>query len=102
MVLDTLQNLLNQTGFATLDWGNYVMILVALVFMYLAIAKGFEPLLLVPISFGMLLVNLFRTSCSQSKMPRQQAMQPADFSIISTCLMNGVFCRHSYSWVSER
>lgn len=59
MVLDTLQNLLNQTGFATLDWGNYVMILVALVFMYLAIAKGFEPLLLVPISLGMLLVNLF-------------------------------------------
>ena len=59
MVLDTLQNLLNQTGFATLEWGNYVMILVALVFMYLAIAKGFEPLLLVPISFGMLLVNLF-------------------------------------------
>ena len=59
MVLDTLQNLPNQTGFATLDWGNYVMILVALVFMYLAIAKGFEPLLLVPISFGMLLVNLF-------------------------------------------
>lgn len=59
MVLDTLQNLLNQTGFATLDWGNYVMILVALVFMYLAIAKGFEPLLLVPISFGMLLVNFF-------------------------------------------
>ena len=59
MVLDTLQNLLNQTGFMTLEWGNYVMILVALVFMYLAIAKGFEPLLLVPISFGMLLVNLF-------------------------------------------
>lgn len=59
MVLDTLQNLLNQTGFATLEWGNYVMIAVALVFMYLAIAKGFEPLLLVPISFGMLLVNLF-------------------------------------------
>ena len=62
MVLDTLQNLLNQTGFATLEWGNYVMILVALVFMYLAIAKGFEPLLLVPISFGMLLSN-FLFSC---------------------------------------
>ncbi len=59
MILDTLQNLLNQTGFMTLEWGNYVMILVALVFLYLAIAKGFEPLLLVPISFGMLLVNLF-------------------------------------------
>ncbi|MGN0369923.1 MAG: sodium ion-translocating decarboxylase subunit beta [Butyrivibrio sp.] len=58
-VLDTLQNLLDQTGFMTLTWQNYVMVAVALVFMYLAIAKGFEPLLLVPISFGMLLVNLF-------------------------------------------
>ena len=59
MVLQTLENLLNQTGFMTLEWGNYVMILVALVFLYLAIAKKFEPLLLVPIAFGMLLVNLF-------------------------------------------
>lgn len=59
MVLDTLQNLLNQTGFMTLSWQNFVMVAVALVFLYLAIAKGFEPLLLVPIAFGMLLVNLF-------------------------------------------
>ncbi len=59
MVLDTLQNLLNQTGFMSLTWQNYVMVAVALVFLYLAIAKGFEPLLLVPIAFGMLLVNLF-------------------------------------------
>ncbi len=58
-VLDTLQNLLGQTAFMSLSWGNYVMILVALVFLYLAIAKGFEPLLLVPIAFGMLLVNMF-------------------------------------------
>jgi len=42
-----------------LDWGNYVMILVALVFLYLAIKHGFEPLLLVPIAFGMLLVNIY-------------------------------------------
>ena len=41
------------------DWGNYVMILVALVFLYLAIKHGFEPLLLVPIAFGMLLVNIY-------------------------------------------
>ena len=59
LVLDTLKNLLDQTAFMNLTWGNYVMILVALVFLYLAIGKGFEPLLLVPISFGMLLVNLF-------------------------------------------
>ncbi len=59
MILDTLNNLLQQTAFASLTWGNYVMILVALVFLYLAIGKGFEPLLLVPISFGMLLVNIY-------------------------------------------
>ena len=47
MVLDTLKNLWEQTGFMNLEWGNYVMVLVALVFLYLAIAKGFEPLLLV-------------------------------------------------------
>ena len=57
----TLINLLNQTGFATLTWGNYVMIVVACVFLYLAIAKGFEPLLLTPIAFGMLLVNIYPT-----------------------------------------
>lgn len=55
---DTLMGLLETTGFTNLYWGNYVMILVALVFLYLAIVKGYEPLLLVPISFGMLLVNL--------------------------------------------
>ena len=58
-IIDVASNLAEQTGFATLDWKNYIMIVVALVFLYLAIAKGFEPLLLVPISFGMLLVNMF-------------------------------------------
>lgn len=56
---DTLANLAQQTAFASLDWKNYVMILVACVFLYLAIAKGFEPLLLTPIAFGMLLVNIY-------------------------------------------
>ena len=58
-ITSTLQNLADQTAFSTLYWGNYVMILVAFVFLYLAIAKGFEPLLLVPIAFGMLLSNMF-------------------------------------------
>ena len=58
-ITSTLQNLGDQTAFSTLYWGNYVMILVAFVFLYLAIAKGFEPLLLVPIAFGMLLSNMF-------------------------------------------
>ena len=56
---ETLTRLLQQTAFFNLTWGNYVMIVVACVFLYLAIAKGFEPLLLVPIAFGMLLVNIY-------------------------------------------
>ena len=43
----------------TVDWRSYVMIVVAFVFLYLAIKKGYEPLLLVPIAFGMLLVNIY-------------------------------------------
>ena len=58
-IANTLSNLWHQTAFTTMSPGNYVMIVVALVFLYLAIAKGFEPLLLVPISFGMLLVNIY-------------------------------------------
>ena len=58
-IAQTFANLLDQTAFLSLTWGNYVMILVALVFLYLAIGKGFEPLLLIPISFGMLLVNIY-------------------------------------------
>ena len=58
-IMNTLSNLWEQTAFMNLAWGNYVMILVALVFLYLAIKHGFEPLLLVPIAFGMLLVNIY-------------------------------------------
>lgn len=56
---ETLSNLAQQTAFFSLTWGNYIMVVVALVLLYLAIAKGYEPLLLLPISFGMLLVNLY-------------------------------------------
>lgn len=58
-VINTMSNLIQQTAFFNLTWGNALMIVVALAFLYLAIAKGYEPLLLVPISFGMLLVNMF-------------------------------------------
>ena len=58
-ITTTLSNLLQQTAFLNLSVGNLIMILVACIFLYLAIGKGFEPLLLVPISFGMLLVNIY-------------------------------------------
>ena len=58
-ISSTLGNLIGQTAFANLQIGNFVMIGVACVLLYLAIRHGFEPLLLVPIAFGMLLVNIF-------------------------------------------
>ena len=58
-VTNMLENLAAQTAFVNMSWGNILMIFIALVFLYLAIAKGYEPLLLVPISFGMLLVNIY-------------------------------------------
>ena len=58
-ILNTLGNLVEQTAFLNLTFGNFIMIGVACVFLYLAIRHGFEPLLLVPIAFGMLLVNIF-------------------------------------------
>lgn len=58
-VTNMLENLAAQTAFVNMSWGNILMIFIALVFLYLAIAKGYEPLLLVPISFGMLIVNIY-------------------------------------------
>ncbi len=57
-IITTLGNLLGQTAFVSLTWGNYLMIIVAGIFLFLAIKKDYEPLLLVPIAFGMLLVNM--------------------------------------------
>ncbi len=51
-------NFLNSTGFSAFTWQHGIMILISLVLLYLAIGKGFEPLLLVPIAFGMMLTNL--------------------------------------------
>ena len=58
-IVDTMGNLIHQTAFFNLTWGNYLMILIACIFLFLAIKCGYEPLLLVPIAFGMLLVNIY-------------------------------------------
>jgi oxaloacetate decarboxylase beta subunit len=56
--IQSIGQILASSGFAGLTGGHVVMLLVALIMLYLAIGKGFEPLLLVPIGFGCLLVNL--------------------------------------------
>ena len=50
--------LYEQMGFVNGDWQNYVMLLISFALMYLAIVKKFEPLLLLPIAFGMFLINI--------------------------------------------
>src|SRR5690606_9212473 len=57
-MLDTLFNYLQQSGFGQFHWSNGVMLLVGLLFIALAIKKGYEPLLLVPIGFGILIGNI--------------------------------------------
>ncbi|MCR5626961.1 MAG: sodium ion-translocating decarboxylase subunit beta [Lachnospiraceae bacterium] len=58
-IVETISNLAAQSAFQNMTFGNVAMIFVACIFLYLAIVKGFEPLLLVPIAFGMLLVNIY-------------------------------------------
>ncbi|GAA5484721.1 sodium ion-translocating decarboxylase subunit beta [Haloferula sargassicola] len=57
-MLEQLQQLVHLTGFGVLEWRMVVMWVVVLVLLWLAVYKGFEPLLLIPIAFGALLANL--------------------------------------------
>ena len=93
-IITTLGNLVHQSAFFGLTWGNYLMVLVAFVFLYLAIKKGYEPLLLVPISFGMLLVNLYPDIMLAIE---DSSNGVVVCYIISIYLMNGVFYHHLFS-----
>ena len=57
-IIEAFGRMLAESGFAALSWREVVMLIVACVLLYLAIEKKFEPLLLLPIAFGMLLANL--------------------------------------------
>lgn len=57
-IVEALQNFWNSAGIANFTWGQLVMIAIGLVLIYLAISKGFEPLLLIPIGFGGILANI--------------------------------------------
>ena len=64
MIRELISNFFDQMGFLNLGWENYVMIALSCVLIFLAIVKGFEPYLLIPIAVGMLLVNLDPTLMS--------------------------------------
>ena len=55
--MEVLQELINQSGFANLTIGNWIMFIIAGILIYLAISREYEPLLLIPIGFGIILAN---------------------------------------------
>ncbi len=59
MFIDTLQKLWSNSGFAAIDLNHIIMLAISCVLIYLAIVKKFEPLLLLPIAFGMLFALFF-------------------------------------------
>lgn len=65
MIVDILKGIFSGSGFAGLTIGNLIMILLALVLIYFAIAKKYEPMLLLPIAFGVMLANLPFTGLMQ-------------------------------------
>ena len=85
--------LINESGLSKLSWENYVMVLISFALMYLAIKKQFEPLLLLPIAFGMCLVNLYPAIMG---MPETQMLTEAqliekgvDPASYTTTILNG-------------
>lgn len=64
-LINTIVNLIEASGFNNITYKNVIMIFVACGLLYLAIKKDYEPLLLIPIAFGMLLVNLFPAIMAQ-------------------------------------
>ncbi len=57
-IVETLVNFWNSTGVVASGWENYVMLAISFILFYLAIVKKFEPLLLLPIAFGMFIINI--------------------------------------------
>ena len=77
--IKALQGIWETSGLASNDPRNYIMIVISLILIYLAIKKEFEPLLLLPIAFGMLMVNLYPSIMAEP---------------------TAVFIRRLFSWVS--
>lgn len=74
-----ISKLASESGIANMTWLHLLMILIACFFLYLAIAKKYEPLLLLPISFGMLMANLPLGGLMN---PQLWDTQPIDFNAI--------------------
>ena len=92
--LNAVKGIYESSGLMNLSWQNYVMIAISCVLLYLAIKKQYEPLLLLPIAFGMLLVNLYPEIMSPPSVEllTQQQAEAAGFNTAghATQIVNGV------------
>ena len=86
-----LGSLLAESGFAALTWQQAVMIVVSFVLMYMAIVKKFEPLLLLPISFGMFLTNLPLTGLMEYGAGTQTFSQGVLGIVYNACVNTELF-----------
>lgn len=82
--VDAVNGILQSSGLFTLNWQNYVMIGVSIILLYLAIKKQYEPLLLLPIAFGMLLVNLYPAIMAAPSTELLTAEQCAEQSVATS------------------
>ena len=91
---EIIVNLFRDSGLCSLSWENYVMIAISFILMFLAIKKQYEPLLLLPIAFGMMLVNIFpgiMGNPSTTLMTEQQVIAAGfDPSSYTTTVFDGV------------
>ncbi len=94
---ESIVGIFANSGFSSLPWENYIMILVSFVLIYLAIKKQYEPLVLLPIAVGMLLVNLYpgiALGGTTSYIPVEEYMKqhPGETVTYAKVMMNGVLC----------
>lgn len=86
------------TGFAAITWGQVLMLTVSCVLLYLAIARGFEPLLLIPIAFGMLLANLPEAGLMAAPIVKIMP-DPVTGELVSKTIENGGLLYYLYQGV---
>ena len=107
-VWEVIVSIFTNSGYAyffTADGGykNAIMLLVAFVFLYLGIKKGFEPLLMVPIAFGMLLANIPEANLAVSEICLQAeanlSVAHPDLWTSFTLVLKPVFIRRLFSLV---
>ena len=95
---DILLDFFQSTGFAALTGGQALMLLVSFVLLYLAVARGFEPLLLIPIAFGMLLANLPEAGLMAPPVV-QIVPDPVTGELVSKTVENGGLLYYLYQGV---